>query len=120
MRVPLDLGPKLARADRSAPRPTSSSCGAAKRWAASARGAEGVRRADRGPGALEAVHKGERAGKAWVTAVAQNFAIGLAEARDFSDALLQSFKMRTFALQAVYDLNTSTATLSRATGIAVP
>ena len=33
------------------------------------------------------MHKGEKAGKAWISAVAQNFAVGLAEARDFSDAL---------------------------------
>jgi outer membrane protein TolC len=69
---------------------------------------------------LTEVRKGEKAGKAWVAAVSQNFALGLADARDFSDALLQSFKMRTFALQAVYDLNISTATLSRATGTSVP
>ena len=69
---------------------------------------------------LDEVRKGEKAGKAWVAAVSQNFALGLADSRDFSDALLQSFKMRTFALQAVYDLNVSAAALSRETGTDVP
>ena len=68
---------------------------------------------------VEAVHKGEKAGKAWVTAVAQNFAIGLAEARDFSDALQAFFQMRARYLQAVYDLNVAVAALTRATGATV-
>jgi outer membrane protein TolC len=69
---------------------------------------------------LGEVRNGEKAGKAWVTAVSQNFALGLADARDFSDALIQSFKMRTLALQAIYDLNVSTAALARAIGTNVP
>ena len=35
----------------------------------------------------ERMGKGEKAGKAWITAVAQNFALGLAETRDFADGL---------------------------------
>jgi outer membrane protein TolC len=66
----------------------------------------------------EAVHKGERAGKAWISAVAQNFAVGLAEARDLSDALVAFFGMRARYLQAVYDFNIATSTLARATGAA--
>jgi len=69
---------------------------------------------------VTAVQKGEKAGKAWVTAVAQNFAIGLAEARDFSDALQAFFTMRARYLQSVYDLNIAAAALTRATGAPVP
>jgi outer membrane protein TolC len=65
---------------------------------------------------LQAVRLGERAGKAWITAVAQNFATGLAEAKDFSDALAASFQFRVRVLQAVFDLNVAAASLARATG----
>ena len=65
---------------------------------------------------VEVVHKGEKAGKAWITAVSQNFAIGIAETRDFSDALTNFFAMRARYLQAVFDLNVAVASLERATG----
>ena len=61
--------------------------------------------------------RGEKAGKAWISAVAQNFAVGLAEARDFSDALIAFFGMRTRYLQAVYDLDVALSSLARATGV---
>ena len=60
--------------------------------------------------------KGQKAGKAWISAVAQNFAVGLAEARDLSDALVAFFGMRTRYLQAVFDLDVALSSLSRATG----
>ena len=69
---------------------------------------------------VEVVHKGEKAGKAWITAVSQNFAIGIAETRDFSDALTNFFAMRARYLQAVFDLNVAVATLERATGTHAP
>lgn len=62
------------------------------------------------------MEKGEKAGKAWISAVAQNFAVGLAEARDLSDALIAFFGMRTRYLQAVFDLNIARSALGRATG----
>jgi outer membrane protein, multidrug efflux system len=65
---------------------------------------------------LEAVRRGERSAKAWITAVSANFATGLAETRDFTDALVQSFQFRIRAFQAVFDLNVAAATLSRVTG----
>ena len=121
LRLPLDFGPKLARGDRTHAEADEIE---ARHQEALGGVAFEVSKAflelSEAETRLVEVHKGEKAGKAWVAAVTQNFALGLADARDFSDALLQSFKMRTFALQAVYDLNTSTATLSRATGIAVP
>jgi len=65
---------------------------------------------------LQAVRTGERAGKAWITAVAQNFATGLAETKDFADALAASFQFRVRVHQAVFDLNVAAATLARVTG----
>jgi outer membrane protein TolC len=121
MRLPLDFGPKLARGAR-----TRAEAEEIEERRLEALGGVGFEVAKAYLELAEAqtrlveVNKGEKAGKAWVAAVTQNFALGLADARDFSDALLQSFKMRTFALQAVYDLNISTATLSRAAGTNVP
>ena len=63
------------------------------------------------------MEKGQKAGKAWISAVAQNFAVGLAETRDFSDALIAFFGMRTRYLQAVYDLDIAMSSLARATGV---
>jgi outer membrane protein TolC len=121
LRLPLDFGPKLARGDRT--RAEADEVEARREEALGGVGFE-VSKAflelSEAQTRLVEVSKGEKAGKAWIAAVTQNFALGLADSRDFSDALLQSFKMRTFALQAVYDLNTSTAALARATGVAVP
>jgi outer membrane protein TolC len=121
LRVPLDLGPKWARADRVQ--------GEAEEFDLRRQEALGgialeVRKAHgeltEASARVEALHKGEKAGKSWVTAVAQNFAIGLAEARDFSDALAAFFQMRARYLQSVYDLNVATAVLARATGTSIP
>jgi outer membrane protein TolC len=121
MRLPLDFGPKLARGARS--RAEAEEIEGRRQEALGGVGFE-VNKAylelSEAETRLLEVRKGEKAGKAWVAAVTQSFALGLADARDLSDALLQSFKMRTFSLQAVYDLNISTATLARATGTAVP
>jgi len=117
LRMQLDLGPKLARTDR---------------LRAEAEEMD-YRRADALGGILFEVHrayaemteaagrvaaldKGFKAGKAWISAVAQNLAVGLGEARDFTDALTQFFTMRLRYLQAVADLNIAAAGLARATG----
>ena len=119
LRMQLDLGPKIARAARTRAEATEIE----------------YRRADALGGILfevrkaygelaeaqartEAVHKGERAGKAWISAVAQNFTLGLAEARDLSDALQAFFQMRARYLQSVFDLNVAASSLARATGAA--
>jgi outer membrane protein TolC len=117
LRMQLDIGPRLARATR-----------------ASAEAAElGFRRAEALGGIslevrkaygemteaaqrVKAVQKGEKAAKSWISAVAQNFAVGLAEARDLTDALVAYFNMRYRYLQAVYDYNVAVAALTRATG----
>ena len=121
LRMPLDLGPKLARANRV--RLEAEEVDIRRREAMGGISLE-VQKAYgevvEAKARVEAVRKGERAGKAWVTAVAQNFAIGLAEARDFSDALLAFFTMRARYLQSVFDQNVAAAALSRATGTSVP
>lgn len=121
VRMPLDFGPKLARGDR-----TLAEAEQIEQQRQDALGGVDfeVRKAylelSEAESRLAEVRKGEKAGKAWVAAVSQNFAVGLADSRDLSDALLQSFKMRTFALQAIFDLNVSAAALSRATGTELP
>lgn len=68
---------------------------------------------------MEVAGRGEKSARAWITAVAQSMELGLAEAKDFGDALLQYFNMRVRRLQAIYDFNMAAATLERATGTAV-
>jgi outer membrane protein TolC len=65
---------------------------------------------------LAVMQDGEKAGQAWVGSVAQGFSAGLAEAKDFADALLTYFQFRAQTLQAIYDVNVTAAVLSRAVG----
>jgi outer membrane protein TolC len=65
---------------------------------------------------LVVMQKGEKLGKRWITTVAQNFSAGLAETKDFSDALMAFFGFRVKVLQATFDVNLAAATLSRAVG----
>ncbi len=68
---------------------------------------------------MKVVQKGEKAGRQWIAAVAQNLAVGLSEAKDFSDALLAFFQARIRYLQSMYDYNLAAAALTRATGVDV-
>jgi outer membrane protein TolC len=117
LRMQLDLGPKIARARRSA----------AEAMEIDYRRSEAmggilleVRKAHaemtEASARVEATAKGEKAGKSWISAVAQNFAVGLAEARDLSDALIAFFSMRTRYLQSVFDLCMAQSAMTRATG----
>jgi len=121
LRIPLDLGPKLARASRT--RIEAEEMDLRRQEAMGGISLE-VRKAHsevtEAAARVEVVHKGEKAGKAWITAVSQNFAIGIAETRDFSDALTNFFAMRARYLQAVFDLNVAVASLERATGTHAP
>jgi outer membrane protein TolC len=65
---------------------------------------------------MKVVQKGEKAGRQWIAAIAQNLAVGLAEAKDFSDALLAFFQARIRYAQSIYDYNLAAAALTRATG----
>lgn len=117
LRWPLDLGIKNARAAKA--RAEAQETEARRREAlggivfevnkALAELNEAQQRAD-------VLARGEKAGKQWITSVAQNFAAGLAEAKDFSDALVTYFQFRARHLQALFDINMAAATLSRATG----
>ncbi len=117
LRLQLDLGPKLARAAR-----TRAEANEVEFRRSEALGGIvlDVRKTygelREATARTEAVHKGERAGKAWISAVAQNFTVGLAEARDLSDALVAFFQMRARFLQSVFDQNVAAAALTRATG----
>jgi outer membrane protein TolC len=68
---------------------------------------------------LTVVKSGERAAKAWITALAQNLAAGLAETKDFADALVAFFQFRVRVLQAAFDFNIAAATMARTTGTEV-
>ncbi len=118
LRVPLDLGPKIARTQRMAHE--ADEAGYQESAAVSGILLE-VRKAYgeviEARQRVTAMEKGQKAGKAWISAVAQNFALGLAETRDFSDALIAFFGMRTRYLQAVYDLDIALSSLARATGV---
>ncbi len=65
------------------------------------------------------MQNGEKAGRQWIAAVAQNIAVGLSEAKDFSDALLAFFQARVRYLQSMYDYNVAAAALTHATGVDV-
>lgn len=117
LRMQLDIGPKLARASRS--EAEAAEIGYRRSEALGGIALE-VRKAygemNEASERLKAVQKGEKAAKAWISAVAQNFAVGLAEARDLTDALVAFFNMRYRYLQAVFDYNIAVAALTRATG----
>jgi len=117
LRMQLDLGPKLARAARTRAEATEVEY---RRAEALGGILLDVRKAyndlQEAQARAETVHKGERAGKAWISSVAQNLAVGLAEPRDFQDALTAFFGMRGRYLQSVFDVNVASSALARATG----
>jgi len=117
LRMQLDLGPKIARA-----RKTEAEALEITHRRSEALGGillevrKSYTEVGEAVSRVAAMDKGQKAGKAWISAVAQNFAVGLAEARDLSDALVAFFGMRTRYLQAVFDLHMARSALSRATG----
>ena len=119
LRMQLDLGPRLARATRTSAEAAeigfrrTEALGGIDLEVRKAYG-ELTEAAER----LKALQKGEKAAKSWMSAVVQNFAVGLSEARDLTDALLAFFNMRFRYLQAIYDYNIAVASLTRATGSA--
>jgi outer membrane protein len=117
VRMQLDLGPKLARASRTSAE--ADELGYRRTEALGGIVFE-VRKAygemTEASARVKAVQKGEKAAKSWISAVAQNFTVGLAEARDLTDALVAFFNMRYRYLQAVFDYNVAVAAMTRATG----
>ncbi len=65
---------------------------------------------------MKVLKGGEKAGRTWMTSISQKFALGLAETKDLSDALVAYFQFRVRYLQAVYDFNIAAAALGRAIG----
>ena len=118
LRIPLDLGPKIARSRRAAAE--ADEVGYQQSAALSGILLE-VRKAfgevTEARARVATMEKGEKAGKAWISAVAQDFAVGLSEARDLTDALVAFFGMRTRYLQAVFDYDVALSSLARATGV---
>jgi len=121
LRMQLDLGPKLARAARSRAEASEIEY---RRAEALGGILLDVRKAygelQEAQARSETIHKGERAGKSWISSVAQNLAVGLAEPRDFQDALNAFFQMRSRYLQSMFDVNIAASTLARATGATGP
>jgi outer membrane protein TolC len=121
LRMQLDLGPKIARATRTRAEAAESEY---RRSEALGGILFEVRKAfdevSEARNRTEALRKGERAGRSWISAVSQSFAVGLAESRDFSDALNAFFQMRARYLQAVFDFNIAASTLARVTGASEP
>jgi outer membrane protein TolC len=119
VRMPLDIGPRLARASRT--NAEAAEIGFRRTEALGGITLE-VRKAygemTEASERIKALAKGEKAAKSWMSAVVQNFAVGLSEARDLTDALLAFFNMRARYLQAVFDYNIAVAALTRATGSA--
>jgi outer membrane protein TolC len=117
LKMQLDIGPRLARASRVAAE--ADEMGYRRSEALGGIALE-VRKAfgevTEAGERVKAVQKGEKAAKSWISAVAQNFALGLAESRDLTDALLAYFNMRYRYLQAIFDYNVAVAALTRATG----
>src|SRR5262245_40027538 len=119
VRMQLDLGPKIARA-----RKTEAEAAEITHRRSEALGGillevrKTYAETNEAGSRVAAMEKGQKAGKAWISAVAQNFAVGLAEARDLSDALVAFFGMRTRYLQAVFDLHVARSALTRAVGSA--
>jgi outer membrane protein TolC len=68
---------------------------------------------------LKTVQKGEKASRQWIAAIMQNISVGLAETKDFSDALLAFFQAHSRCLQALYDTNIAVASLTRVAGVDV-
>jgi outer membrane protein TolC len=68
---------------------------------------------------LKTVQKGEKAARQWIAAIMQNISVGLAETKDFSDALLAFFQARMRNLQGLYDYNIAVANLTRVSGVDV-
>ncbi len=117
LRMPLDLGPKNARAHRFAAEASEADL---KRQEALDGIAFEVEKTyselQESARRIKTVQKGEKASRQWIAAIMQNMAVGVAEAKDFSDALLAFFQARVRYLQSIYDFNVAVADLSRATG----
>ncbi len=69
--------------------------------------------------ALASTQKSKKLVKGWISAVMQNHAIGLAEAKDVKDALKEYFKVMASLHKLTHDYNVGIAELDRVTGAPV-
>jgi outer membrane protein TolC len=117
LRVPLDLGPRNAHAHRLAAEAAEADLKSKEALAGIAFEVEkAFGEMQEASERMKTVQKGEKASRQWIAAMMQNMAVGIAEAKDFSDALLAFFQARVRYLQSIYDFNVAVANLSRATG----
>ena len=99
--MPLDLGIRNARPSQVAAEAEETSTAAAKPPPAStSRSRAPSARLEEAQNASPPCRGGERAAKAWINALSANFAAGLAETKDFQDALIAFFSFRVRVLQA--------------------
>jgi outer membrane protein TolC len=66
--------------------------------------------------AVKALKKGKKAAKGWIVATHQNYQAGLAELKDFTDALVTYFMLTGDYYKAIYDYNVALSSLRLATG----
>jgi outer membrane protein len=117
LRIPLDLGVKNARAHK-----VNAEAQEALHRRREALGGIAFEVARAHADLIEAQERrkvmqaGEKTGRQWVTTTKVSFDAGLAETKDFADALAAYFQFRIKALQATFDLNMAAATLGRAVG----
>jgi outer membrane protein TolC len=120
LRMPLDIGVRNARASQAAADASETELRREEALAGiNFEVARAFGQLDEAKKRHTAVRSGERAAKSWINAVSANFAAGLAETKDFQDALVAFFGFRVRVLQAAFDLNIAAATLARTTGIEV-
>lgn len=120
LRVPLDFGPRNARANQA----TAQAEEAAFRRREALGGIafevskaylEKVEAENR----MNTLAQGEKVSRRWMTSIVQKLDLGLAETREVTDALRSYFTMRVRYLQAIHDFNLAVAALARATGVSV-
>jgi outer membrane protein TolC len=66
--------------------------------------------------AVKSLKKGKKAAKGWIVATHQNYQAGLADLKDFTDALVTYFMLTGDYYKAIYDYNVALSSLRLATG----
>ncbi len=66
--------------------------------------------------AVKSLKKGRKAAKGWIVATHQNYQAGLADLKDFTDALVTYFMLTGDYYKAIYDYNVALSSLRLATG----
>jgi len=120
LRWTLDIGTSTARLEGARAEVVRARANAD--WAAAGMAAEASRawaEARDARDRLATAKQGRKDARGWLLAVKQANSAGLAEPKEFVDALLQHFAMNVRLAQAIYDWNLGTFVLGRATGMDV-